>query len=81
MILINDREMGAISRDRNPTRDEHLGFRSWLKHKYGTEVLPVTVEDALYSKAWDLGHANGYGEVTYSYCELADLVVLAYRTK
>jgi hypothetical protein len=78
---INDVEMIGISRAGNPTQEEHDAFRSWLRIEYGTGALPSAVDNALYSKAWELGHANGYGEVAATYGDLADLVILAYRTK
>ena len=44
-----------------------LGYREFLSEK---------ASDAVESKAWEDGHANGYSEV---YCHLCDLVELARK--
>ncbi len=81
MELINDQEMGVICGARNATQAEHDAYRAWLRVEYGTGSLPPLVDNALFSKAWEMGHSNGYSEVSYFYGELTDLILLAYRTK
>ena len=55
------------------------GYDIRILDEGGTEDLPVEVDDALFSKAWEHGHSSGYHEVEYYYCDLADLVLAAYR--
>jgi hypothetical protein len=68
-----------ISAIAKPTREDHLAYREYLLDEAGTRDLPVEVDDALFSKAWEMGHSAGYHEVELMYCDLADLILLAYR--
>lgn len=74
-------KISDISQNRNPTAGEYTDYRQYLREEAGTEVLPVEVDDKLYAKAWEMGHSSGYHEVELMYCDLADLVVAAYRAK
>ena len=75
---INSYEMSAIAK---PTREDHLAYRAHLLDEAGTHELPIEVDDALFSQAWQDGHSGGYHEVELIYCGLADLVLFAYRAK
>jgi hypothetical protein len=77
--MIDDRKMNDLTRDRRPTREENEAFSRWLMNEHGTDELPADVESKLFAKAWEEGHADGYGEVALYYGDLADLVLLAYR--
>lgn len=71
-------KMSAIDK---PTREDHMAYREYLLDEAGTRELPVEVDDKLFSQAWQDGHSSGYHEVELIYCELADLVLFAYRAK
>lgn len=70
--------MTAIAK---PTQEDWMAYRAYLLDEGGTAELPVKVDDALFSKAWEIGHSSGYHEVELQYCDLADLVLTAYRAK
>ena len=53
-------------------------FREELAHNHGMDRLPQSIQDALYSKAWEEGHAYGYDEVASHYSDMAELVIAAY---
>jgi hypothetical protein len=47
-------------------------FREDLEEQYGMKGHPKA--DKLFSKAWQMGHSNGYGEVANYYDDLHELV-------
>jgi hypothetical protein len=75
---INSYGMSAIGK---PTQEDWIAYREFLLDEAGTRELPVEVDDKLFSQAWQDGHSSGYHEVELIYCELADLVLFAYRAK
>lgn len=79
-LKLDAHKISAITQVRNLTQAEHEAFRLYLREEYGTSELPEAVDNALFGKAWGDGHSCGYHEVELHYGELADLVLLAYRT-
>lgn len=48
-------------------------FRDWLGDKYASE-FPKEVQDLIYGKAWEDGHAHGLSEVESHYIDTVDFV-------
>ena len=46
-------------------------FAAWLANKYASD-LPATVQDRIWSKAWQKGNSAGYAEVENEYLDFAE---------
>jgi len=57
-------------------RDE---FRKDIENEYGTDTLPEEVRNAIYSFAYEKGHAYGYSEIANEYSDLMDVVYLLMK--
>jgi hypothetical protein len=49
-------------------------FKSDLEKEFGTDILPKSIRDKIFSKAWEDGHAYGHSEVLIHYEDIADFV-------
>lgn len=68
--MIIYREALAVYNKRNA--ELHAEFKADLIENAGLTGHPKT--ELLFSKAWDHGHAQGYGSVEYWFNDLAELV-------
>ena len=59
---------------REDCRKQEILFRKALEEEFALSEWPQPVLDAVYSKAWEDGHAYGYHEVACHYSELCDFV-------
>lgn len=58
-------------------REIRLAHRRWLEQENGTFKLSDDARNAMYRKAWNDGHDNGYNSVEDHYDEIASIVRLA----
>lgn len=50
-------------------------YRAGLPAEYGIAHLPEAIEERIYGKAYEDGHAYGYGEIANYYCDLAEFTL------
>lgn len=57
----------------------HAEFKKDLEEEFADSSWPQSVLNALYSKAWEDGHASGCHEVAGVYSDLIALVDVAFK--
>lgn len=55
-------------------------FKTALASEYAVDLSPVTTT-AIYAKAVEQGHANGFDEIEWKYVEMVQLVNLALENR
>lgn len=53
-------------------------FREWLANEYAP-TMPASVQNKIWGKAWEDGHAYGYREVENHYMDLAEFAEFAFN--
>lgn len=52
--------------------------RAWLEEEYNTkESFSQSILDAIYNKAWEKGHSDGFVRVEKEYLDALDIVYVA----
>jgi hypothetical protein len=77
--ITNRDERLAAHRAYNEAVGKIVGeFKAYLADTYASS-LPTAVQDRIWSKAWEDGHASGYSEIENHYIDNADFAEFAFN--